>query len=256
MSISEVMQIASVPKSGGPNLADWLTAIGTVGLALVTVVTLIVTVRIASTDRRHDDQVRGQDRDEANRLLLEERQAADERLRAEREHAENVRRRERQVDSAMRLLERIAYIMPLIGDLPYRSALSPARQAECNDAVRNLGSGKHTDAVAVGNETLAQQFSNVVGFVDAAWIAKWAKEPSGDDLEFVAAQVRRYALFVQLSLQRFITRGEALDTRKPYYPTLVRKPGDESLWHPDPEPDEWDVALSHDPHDPWYVAPG
>lgn len=256
MSIAEVLQIGSVPDSGGPNLADWLTAVGTVGLALVTVLTLLVTLRIASADRRHDDQVRSQDRAEAKKLLLEERQAADERLRDEREHAEDVRRRERQVDSAMRLLERIAYIMPLIGDLPGRSALSPARQSECNEAVRNLGSGTHTDAVAVGNETLAQQYSNVVGFVDAAWTAKWAKEPSGDDLDFVGAQIRRYALFVQLSLQRFITRGEALDTGKPYYPKLVRKPGDDSLWHPEPEPDEWFTALSHDPRDPWYVAPG
>jgi len=63
-------------------------------------------------------------------------------------------------------------------------------------------------------------------------------------------------MFVRLSLERFITCGEVLDTGKPYYPKLVREPGDKSLWSPDPEPDGWYVALAHDPHDPSYVPPG
>ncbi len=256
MSLPEAILITSPVAASGPNLADWLTATGTVGLALVTVITLIATVRIASVDRRHDDEVRGQDRRDAEGRLLEERQAADQRLREERNHAEDVRRQERRVDSAIVLLERIARIMPLLGDLPYRGGLDAARKSECDDAVLTLGSGVHTHAALVGQETLAQQYRNVVSFVDAVWTAKWAEEPGGDDLELLGAQLRRYAMFVRLSLERFITRGEVLDTGKPYYPKLVREPGDESLWSPDPEPDGWYVALAHDPHDPSYVPPG
>jgi hypothetical protein len=178
MSLPEAILITSPVAASGPNLADWLTATGTVGLALVTVITLIATVRIASVDRRHDDEVRGQDRRDAEGRLLEERQAADQRLREERNHAEDVRRQERRVDSAIVLLERIARIMPLLGDLPYRGGLDAARKSECDDAVLTLGSGVHTHAALVGQETLAQQYRNVVSFVDAVWTAKWAEEPS------------------------------------------------------------------------------
>ncbi len=185
MSFPEAILITSPVAASGPNLADWLAATGTVGLALVTVITLIATVRIASVDRRHDDEVRAQDRRDAEGRLLEERQAADQRLREERNHAEDVRRQERRVDSAIVLLERIARIMPLLGDLPCRGGLDAARKSECDDAVLTLGSGVHTHAALVGQETLAQQYRNVVSFVDAVWTAKWAEEPGGDDLELL-----------------------------------------------------------------------
>ncbi len=47
------MLIAFATAASGPNLADWLTAEGTVGLALVTVITLIRALHLAgvSCDR-------------------------------------------------------------------------------------------------------------------------------------------------------------------------------------------------------------
>jgi hypothetical protein len=72
---------ASAVVTDGPKLTDWLTAGGTIALALVTVITLMVTVRITRADRV-----------EAGRRLTDERTAAEQRLRDERDHAEVVRR--------------------------------------------------------------------------------------------------------------------------------------------------------------------
>lgn len=45
MNFPHATWMASAATADGPKLADWLTAIGTVGLVLVTVITLIVTAR-------------------------------------------------------------------------------------------------------------------------------------------------------------------------------------------------------------------
>jgi hypothetical protein len=66
-------------------VTDWLTGIGTVGLAVVTVAALGVTIWITITDRRN---------------------------------AEAARRRDRQQDSAQRLLGRIAGIIPVFPSDP------------------------------------------------------------------------------------------------------------------------------------------
>jgi len=78
--------------SGAPTVADWLIAYGTIGLALITLVTLVATILITRADRQRESQrlkeERGRaarDRDEADRRLREERDAADQRLREERE---------------------------------------------------------------------------------------------------------------------------------------------------------------------------
>lgn len=78
--------------SGAPTVADWLIAYGTIGLALITLVTLVATVMITRADRNieskrlAEERQRGaQDRDDADRRLREERDAADQRLREERE---------------------------------------------------------------------------------------------------------------------------------------------------------------------------
>jgi hypothetical protein len=44
--------------SGGPSLTDYLTGWGTIALALVTVITVLVALQTAKTDRRRDDKRR------------------------------------------------------------------------------------------------------------------------------------------------------------------------------------------------------
>lgn len=127
--------------ASGPSLADWLTAGGTVLLALITAITLIATVRITRADRRHDAKIRAEDRAEAKQVLdeeraraeqdradaalrlREEREIAHQRLQDERDYAENTRRRERQADNAQVLIQRIAVLQPYLrraGDLTSR----------------------------------------------------------------------------------------------------------------------------------------
>jgi hypothetical protein len=79
-----------------PSLADWLTAYGTVGLALVTFVTLLATLLLTKSDRRRAEQRLIDERAAAEGRLLAERQAADQRLQDERNYAEKARLEERE----------------------------------------------------------------------------------------------------------------------------------------------------------------
>jgi hypothetical protein len=90
-----------LPASAPPSAADWLTAGGTVGLALLAFVTIVVTLLLTRSERDRaerrleDERVRAEDR------LREEREAADQRLRDERGHAEQVRLEEREYAKQM-----------------------------------------------------------------------------------------------------------------------------------------------------------
>jgi hypothetical protein len=63
--------VTSVPV--GTSLTDSLTGWGTIALAIVTFLAVIVTMRTARTDRLRDDERRAQDRAEAERRVQEER---------------------------------------------------------------------------------------------------------------------------------------------------------------------------------------
>jgi hypothetical protein len=82
-------------ESAAPSLADWLTAGGTVGLALLTSVTLVATVLLTRSERRHAEKFLNDERTQA--------EAADRRLRDERDHAERVRLEEREHSKQMAL---------------------------------------------------------------------------------------------------------------------------------------------------------
>jgi hypothetical protein len=102
----------SPAPASAPGVTDWLTGIGTVALAFVTAVTLIVTVRITTTDRPD---------------------------------AEAARRRDRQQDSAQRLLGLIVGIMPYFGLIPgvvQSSSTPPGHPAYDSRAMECLNCGR------------------------------------------------------------------------------------------------------------------
>jgi hypothetical protein len=116
---------AATATPSRPSLADWLTAGGTVLLALITAITLIATGRITRADRRNNDKIRAEDRAEAKKVIDEERARAAQdradaaqRLQDERDHAENTRRRERQADNAYMLIQRVAALRPYFDTVP------------------------------------------------------------------------------------------------------------------------------------------
>lgn len=81
------------PLAVGPSAADWLIEWGTVGLAFVTVVALVVTICITVADRHRDRQDRDEDAKVAAERLRDERDIAKRRLKDERDHAEQTARR-------------------------------------------------------------------------------------------------------------------------------------------------------------------
>lgn len=256
MSSPEALRFVSAAVADASKLTDWLTAVGTVGLALVTVITVMMTVWITKADRERDDRLRAEDRADAERRLQEERQAADQRLRDERDHAEAVRRREWQVGCALRLLERVAYLLPLADEVPmlgFSVMGADRRQDECSNAIQSLRHGLHADAPAIANQQVVGQYRTLVRLVDAIRGRPFG-QASKDDIEHMGNELRRYAIFVRLSLERFIECGNVWDPGKPSCPVLRFQAGGDSLWQPEHEPPGWREALASDPSDPWYEA--
>lgn len=70
-------------------LAEWLTAIGTLALAVATVIAVRVTVRTARTDRQRDDTRRQQDREREDQLRREADEKWEARRRAEQRQRED-----------------------------------------------------------------------------------------------------------------------------------------------------------------------
>ena len=81
------------PAAGGINW-DSVTAVGTLALAAVTLLTLAYAILTTSRDRKQA----AVDRISADKRLEAERNAGEQRLKDERDHAAEVRRRDRQID--------------------------------------------------------------------------------------------------------------------------------------------------------------
>jgi hypothetical protein len=162
-------------------VTDWLTGIGTILLAVVTVVALGVTIWITITDRRD---------------------------------AQAARRRDRQQDSAQRLLGRVAGIIPYSRLIPgvFLSSSTPPghpaynqRAMECLNAVRALEAGMYADMAGLGDAGVADQYRELVRRVLAA--APGVDEGMG---ESTSEALRRCALFVSESLENLIEHGQSL----------------------------------------------
>ena len=170
------------PRSAGaPGVTDWLTGIGTVALAAVTVVTPIATIYITITDRRN---------------------------------AEAARRRDRQQDSAQRLLEHVAGIVwyfrliPGIYQWVTTDLLNNPRALGCLNAVRALETGMYADISGLGDARAAGQYRQLVSHVLA--VAPGVDEGMG---ERTSKALRRSAVFVRESLQNLIEYGQSLPGR-------------------------------------------
>lgn len=209
-----VVALGPPAPAGGPGITDWLTGIGTVGLALATVVTLIVTVRITTTDRR----------------------------RADRE-----RRRERQQDAARRLLTLISQLIPHMWLVPAvhfsYSAYGPAAgisplSPQVAAAAYELEYGAHAEVAGIGDARAAQQYRKLARLVMNA-----ADGIPGADGRRIAGDLLRYALFVRVSLENVIENGQSLDPGNSDAPRLDRPKEDTDLWEPEHKPTSWLEAV-------------
>ena len=169
----------SPTSASTPGVTDWLTGIGTVALAFVTVATLIATIWITTTDRRH---------------------------------AEAARRRDKQQESAQRLLERIAGMVPyfrLIPGIYLRTSsdlLRNLQALECLNAVQVLQAGMYSDMAGLDDGCAADQYRDLVRRVRAA-------APGVDDEDIVkqtSDNLDRCARFVGESLVHLIEHGQSL----------------------------------------------
>jgi len=221
--IPEAASPAAHVTSSAPGITDWLTGIGTVSLAVVTVVTLGITIWITTTDRRG---------------------------------AEEARHRERQQDSAGRLLVRIAALIPHCDLVPgvYKGISTlpgqPGhnwRRMQCYEAMRALEFGAHAETSGLGDPRGAGQYRELVHLVITAaqGVPRELHKRAGVDL-------RRYAIFVRVSLEHLIEAGQSLDPGQPAVPLLLRNPPEDSPWQPDNVPMPWRDALGREPGDPLF----
>lgn len=218
-----------------PGITDWITGIGTVALAFATVVTLIATVWITTTDRRR---------------------------------ADDVQRRVRQEDAASRLLGRVAELIQCVSMVPAALAESqhPNPDAEkARQVVQALEYGAHAEVVGLGDARAAEQYRDLA--ILTLWVASISATrngpPGGDNrvgvfdyTSRVRINLRRYALFVRVSLENLIEYGQSLDPGDPMLPDLDWVSEDGKLWMPAPTPRAWLSAVRLEPDDPLAYPDG
>lgn len=268
--------LAAPPAAAGPSLADWLTAGGTVLLALITAVTLIVTVRITRADRRHDDKIRAEDRAQAATVLGEERARAErdradaaqrlqderelaaQRLRDERDHAEKTRRHERRSDNADALIQRIATLQPYLAVVPgvwirrdrgpggHEQGVRYLRDDGCLAAVDTLLHGVWAETTMLGRDDVgavaAARYRYLVKLVED--LARHRPEKPKRDVR----TLRNYARWVRISLRELAEDGAVppIYGGSPEFP-LLGLAEEMPPWLPHPLPPGWTDELDHDP---------
>lgn len=227
---------------GGVSSGAW-TAVGTIALAVATVVAVVINIVITAQDRR---------RAAAN--LDAERARADALLKAERDHAEQVRRRERQADNARVLLQRIAALQPCLPTVPGTWTRHTFPQAEyqpythhhgdeaCREAIKSLQHGAFAEAPLLGQgeaaQTAADRYRRLVQLVFTA-----ANDNHLDE-ERSASTLRSYARWVRISL-RMLAESETVPPihgGSPEYPQLGL-PEHVPVWQPNPAPPGWNEEL-------------
>jgi hypothetical protein len=144
------MIAVTAATSDGP--AEWLTAIGTLALALVTVATLIVTVRMARADRTHDAELRRQDREREDNLRREadekweQRRRDEQRQRADQDAlqviVEFMPRGPSQVGEAIATGDRVTHQITVTAFAAYQIKDIDARMAlQANSGLSTFGTG-------------------------------------------------------------------------------------------------------------------
>lgn len=270
----KVALAASARAASGPTTADWLLAWGTIGLAVITLVTLLATIIITRADRRRDntrfaeERARAeQDRADADQRLNEERNAADQRLREERAYAEQVRLAERRATAVAGLLDRIAELQTFAGFIPLLQGIAfslvrsrvlgfgSGQETTANpvllrtiEAIISLQRGDRVEAVMLGDSGATDQYRNLVHLV---LTVQGGAVPTEFHTRAVLDLVH-YAIFVRCSLQNLVAAGKILDPGYPPMPELTR-PTDTVSWSPQNVPSDWmgEIAQTH-PEDPQY----
>jgi hypothetical protein len=226
---------------------NW-TAIGTVSLAGVTLVTLLFTIYQARKER----QQAAADRAAADQRLADERAAGEQRIRDERAHSDDVRRRERLLDNASALMQRVAVLQPYlptvpgatlrgrVGTSPLRGALSNSVPGddECRAAIASLRHGAWTEASMLGSgeaaQSAADRYRRLVRLVDETALGS-ARLPDRD-----IDSLRHYAMWVRITL-RMLAASEIVpqvyggSAESPLLGLAEHMPA----WLPNPIPDGW-----------------
>jgi hypothetical protein len=270
MVLSDSIRATVTATASGPSLADWLTAGGTVLLALITAITLIATVRITKADRRHDTKIRAEDRAEAKKVLDgeharaehdradaaqrldEERELARQRLQDERDHAEKTRRRERQADNAYMLIQRIAAVLPYLDNVP-GTWIRRDRQAggrapgvrylgeeECRAAVDTLRQGAWAETIMLGRDHAADEaaarYRCLAKLIESLARSQQAAKP---ERERDVRTVRNYARWVRISLGMLAEDGSVPQIHGGSAQSPLLGLADMPAWLPDPLPPGW-----------------
>ncbi len=224
----------SPTSAGGPAITDWLTGLGTSALAFATVMTLIVTVWITTTDRRR----------------------AEERQRRE----VDLQRQEKKNDAIRELIGRIAELIPYIHIISAVFVDDRGPETEkARQAVRALEHGVHTQVSAIGDDRAADQYRNLAYW--SSWVASrdisrlvaHTDQLNGADgyvayTERVPIDLISYALFVRMSLENLIEKGQSLDPGEPACPDLTPDlVGPRRPWEPENYPQKWRKDI------PWDV---
>jgi hypothetical protein len=220
-------------------------------LDVSTLATLITTIIFTIHCRKTAARQLTKERERADERLVEERAATGRRAAEQRVHAEQLRRRERQQDSTARLLAQIASITPYMTWVPDVDALANQMR---NDqtvvttfaAVRSLEFGATADVAGLGDPQAARQYRSLVHLVLTA-----AGLPDEVPRCRVGGDLRRYALFVQVSLENLVEHEASLDAGTAE-PMLTRDAHDHSLWAPSITPQAWQDAIAREPTDPQY----
>lgn len=255
-----VVLAASAPSAGGPSAADWLTAWGTLGTAVFAVAAVVVTIVLAARDRKNHELELGEERlrfarelAEAQERSLRDREDAERRLRDERAFAEDMRLRERREAAVGALLGRIAALLPYCSGVPglgYAGGLARETLVEAQSAVQSLAHGKHSEVWGLGDARAARQYADLVHLVQSAVgesIPKDFRKRAGIDL-------RRYALWVRVSLESLVATGKSLDPGIPAFPNLKRTPVHDTPWQPSTPTEAWVEAIKQQPGDPFFLA--
>jgi hypothetical protein len=237
----------TAPATGGINW-DALTAIGTLALAVVTLLTLAYAIWTTRRERRQA----ASDREDAEKRLEAERMAGDQRLRSQQDHEAKMRRRDRQIANVAALVARVADIRAHLSDVPgiYSRAgfasigtsitAHHPSDPETLAAISSLEHGAWAEAAMLGTseaaEKAAGRYRTLARLVDEA--ASEFSSAYDRDLK----SLRNYARWVLLSL-RMLAEDETVppfSEGAPPYPMLGLGDG-MPVWRPDPIPVRWDA---------------
>ena len=157
------------------------------------------------------------------------------------------------------LLTAIAELMPYFDVVPnlykdpeWKPGERPAKETgprwlECDRVLRALRHAADVQVAGLGDERAAGQCRMLVHLAQSAahGVPRDLRARAGQDL-------RRYALFVQVSLAAVREDGQGVDPGAPEAPLLRRMPAHDPPWHPANPVPRWNDAVAREPDDPFY----